>query len=276
MKENIIIGNSNNTESNDNNLPLVYSSGGVWKMNKNYLLKRRDYDKYLLLYTISGEGQLSYEGSEYRLLPGTAFLIDCKQFHIYGTAGEWWEFAFVHFETEYLKNYIDALYRQYHTVFRIADGKLMEHLMRSLISLFQGYQNAASHQAFGLMAQLLGMLYASVEQIDKRAQISTYTVSVIRIIEAHYAEKLTLDRIAREAGHSKYYLAHQFRDDMGMAIYGYLTLFRISKSKLLLQNTNMSVAAIAEQVGFNGVSNFIRTFSEYEGTTPHQYRKRWL
>jgi len=147
--------------------------------------------------------------------------------------------------------------------------------MRAVISLCQVYNTAARHQAFGLLAQLLGMLYVAAEQPNNSKQISDYTNSALRIIENQYAKKLTLDRIAREAGCSKYYLSHQFKADMGISIYGYLTFVRIRKSKLLLQSTNLSVADIAEQVGFVGVSNFIRTFSAQESMTPHQYRKQW-
>ena len=126
-----------------------------------------------------------------------------------------------------------------------------------------------------ILAQLLGMLYKAGEQKNRDSRISESADTVLRIIEKRYPEKLTLDSIARTAGQSKFYLAHRFKAEMGMTIYGYLTLFRISKSKVLLQNTNLPVSAIAEQVGFSGTSNFIRTFSACEAMTPHQYRKQW-
>jgi len=126
-----------------------------------------------------------------------------------------------------------------------------------------------------MIADILGILHTDAQNTDNQKPIREETTHVIEIIEDYHSEKLTLDRIAREIGCSKYYLAHQFKNDTGIAIYAYLTLFRISKAKGLLENTNMSVESISEQVGFASVSNFIRTFSEYETTTPYQYRKRW-
>ena len=275
MQEYVRIEENKKSEEQKSIVPLRFVSGGIWRKGKEYFLERRNYNHYLLLYTMGGEGYLSYDGLEYQLLPGTAFLIDCSKFQSYRTAGEVWEFAFVHFDTECMIEYVEELYHPGGVVFEIADGKQMESRMREVITLFQGYHRAAAHQAFGLLAQLLGMLYAASEHSNTDRQIGEDTGRVIRIIEERYPEKLTLDSLARETGHSKYYLAHQFKADMGIAVYGYLTLYRISKSKLLLQNTNLSVAEIAEQVGFTGVSNFIRTFSEYEGITPHQYRKQW-
>ena len=255
--------------------PLHYLSGGVWKQDETYLVKRRNYAAYLLLYTIGGEGLLSYDGEEYRLTAGTAFLIDCRREQMYRTVGRQWEFVFVHFDTEVLGDYVDGLYVKHGAVFHMADGSALESCMREAVSPLMMSGSAAEHRAFGLLAEMLGMLYASAEEADRSVRISSHTVSVIRLIEERYAEKLTLDVIAQQARYSKYYLAHRFKQDMGISVYEYLTLFRIGRSKLLLLNTSLSVAEIAVQTGFAGVSNFIRTFSEYESITPHQYRKQW-
>ena len=255
--------------------PLRLTGGSVWDQGKDYSLERRNHNVYLLLYTIGGEGYLLYEGKEHRLLPGTAFLIDCRRYQVYRTVGERWKFAFIHFDTDQLRSYVDGLYERYGAVFTMPDVRLMESRMRDVIALFNGYDRMAEHRAFGLMAQLLAMLYEAGDQTESSARISETTDGVIRLIEARYAEKLTLEDMARAVGLSKYYLARRFKEELGMTLYGYLTLYRISRSKILLQNTDLSVADIAEQVGFSGTSNFIRTFSEYESLTPHQYRRQW-
>lgn len=275
MQEKGKIGRINSLNMDQKGLPLQFWTGDVWDMGPDYTLERRGYDHYLLLYTMSGAGYLFYEEKEYQLLPGMAFLIDCSRFQVYRTAADRWEFAFIHFDTVCMREYVDTLCAHYGPVFSIPDGSQMENRMRAVIALFRGYNRMAGHEAFGLLAQLLGMLYAAGEQKDRDSRISESADSVLRIIEKQYPEKLTLDSIARAVGQSKYYLAHRFKTEMGMTIYGYLTLFRISKSKILLQNTNLPVSDIAEQVGFSGVSNFIRTFSSYEAMTPHQYRKQW-
>lgn len=256
-------------------VPLRFVSGDVWSQDENYGVRRRNHPFYLLLYTTAGEGYLSYEGREYPLLPGTAFLIDCMQEQIYHTVGKRWDFVFIHFVADGMKEYVDRLYRDHGVVFSIPDGGAMERNMREAISAAGGYSAAAPHRAFGLLAEILSMLYASAEDADRSLRISPHTESILKIIEEHYAEKLTLDLIAQQASYSKYYLAHQFKADMGISVCEYLTLFRIGKSKLLLINTNLSVAEVAAGVGFLSVSNFIRTFSQYETITPHRYRMQW-
>lgn len=255
--------------------PLRYTSGDVWTEDESYIVRRRNYDIYLLLYTIGGEGRLTYGEREYPLTPGTAFLIDCREEQIYRTARESWNFVFIHFDTEILKGYVDRLCFTHGPVFRLQDGNTLENLMRAAISIFREDSPAALHRTFGLLAEILSLLYASAEETETSFRISPQTEAVLRLIDRRCADRLTLDEIARQVGYSKYYLAHHFKRDMGVSVYEYLTLLRISKSKLLLLNTNLSVADIASGVGFSSVSNFIRTFSQYEMITPHKYRKQW-
>ncbi len=255
--------------------PLHFLSGGVWRMEASYCVKRRNYGSYLLLYTMDGEGLLSYEEEEHRLLRGTVFLIDCNRYQMYRTAGEHWTFAYVHFTADALRPYVDALYQKHGAVFHPADAAAVESGIRAALECFHGYHAAAEQRAFGWLAEVLGLLYASAE-MESGVRVGEYTREVFRVMEEHYTEKLTLDDIARRIRCSKFYLAHRFREEVGVSVYEYLTLFRLSKSKLLLQNTNLSVAEIAEQTGFSSVSNFIKTFAKYETLTPLQYRRQWM
>ena len=233
---------------------------------------------YLLLYTMEGEGLLVYGGKEHRLSKGRFFLIDCMYYQIYATAGNYWKFCWIHFRAKELKGYVDELYQKYGPVFVPDNPEWTERRICEINSLFQGYHPAAKYRVVGMLTDLFSMLYAQYAQadsIDGSEQISEDSVMVMNLMEETYKRKISLDEIASKVGRSKYYLAHQFKRDTGMSIYAYLTLLRISKSKVLLQNTNIQVAEIAEEVGFNSASNFIRTFAEYEGITPNQYRKQW-
>ncbi len=256
-------------------VPLCYVSGGVWRRDGSYSLKRRNSDMYLLLYTTGGEGRLSYEGEEHTLLPGTAFLIDCRREQAYSTVGDLWEFAYIHFTAQGMRDYVETLYRSYGAVFHVTDGDVMESRMRTVIELFHSYEASAVHQAFGQLAVLLGMLYTAAEK-KNGMRPSELTSAVLAVLEERYAEKLTLDEIARQMKYSKYYLAHRFKTEMKLPLHEYLTLLRITKSKLLLQSTDMPVAEIAHSTGFAGTSNYIRTFFAYESMTPLQYRKRTI
>ncbi|GMQ57511.1 hypothetical protein AN1V17_19060 [Vallitalea sediminicola] len=48
---------------------------------------------------------------------------------------------------------------------------------------------------------------------------------------------------------------------------------KIEKAKDLLVSTKMTINQIAEEVGYNNVTSFIRRFKQLIGTTPGRYRK---
>lgn len=266
-----------NRNWNDNqSSPLHFVSGGIWKTDSSYSMKRQNRNDYLFLYTISGEGHLTYKEQEYSLLPNTAFLIDCNLFHAYQTVKENWSFAYFHFRADSLKEYVSHLCSKDHILFRIPADVFMENRIRSLLSLFQTYNTAANHQAFAQIADLLALLYRIRLENNPSKQISPYTNLIIDLIEKRYAEKLTLDEIAKALNYNKFYLSHCFKNDMGLSIYEYLTRTRITKSKILLENTNLPISAIAVRVGYDSISNYVKTFSKYETVSPNRYRKQLL
>ena len=60
---------------------------------------------------------------------------------------------------------------------------------------------------------------------------------------------------------------------MGQNYSTYLTLLKMDWAKELLLTTDMSVAEISENLGFNEAGYFIKLFKKHEGITPNLYRK---
>lgn len=59
----------------------------------------------------------------------------------------------------------------------------------------------------------------------------------------------------------------------GMRFREYLVSLRIEHAKLLLLNTSLPIASVAEMSGYPNVSYFNRSFKEATNRTPSQYRK---
>jgi AraC-like DNA-binding protein len=52
----------------------------------------------------------------------------------------------------------------------------------------------------------------------------------------------------------------------------YVTRVRHRKAKEMLLTTDNDIAVIADEVGYQSASYFIRVFKEFEDMTPKQYR----
>ena len=53
-----------------------------------------------------------------------------------------------------------------------------------------------------------------------------------------------------------------------------ISIRRVEAAKLLLLKENMSIAEIAEKVGFSDYNYFTKIFKKISGVTPSQYRKQ--
>lgn len=78
--------------------------------------------------------------------------------------------------------------------------------------------------------------------------------------------------LAMQVGINQCYLKKGFKDLYDTSIYAFVQEQRIIKAKLLLKNTNYSIATIAEMIGFSNPSNFSNAFKNYTGVLPSEIR----
>ncbi len=104
---------------------------------------------------------------------------------------------------------------------------------------------------------------------DKPASI----VRAIQYVEDNLCERISLDTLAKEANMSKYHFCRLFAQHMGLTPIQFTAFFRIERAKELLKRGDLTVSAIALQVGFNDLGPFLRQFKKITGLTPSAYKK---
>ncbi len=98
---------------------------------------------------------------------------------------------------------------------------------------------------------------------------------ILAYIHQHYAQRLTLDEIAREVGLCKSECCRFFKRQMGSSLFQYILDYRVGKSLALLRQ-GCSVNEAAAQTGFPDPSYFSKVFREKTGRAPSQYRREAL
>ena len=101
-----------------------------------------------------------------------------------------------------------------------------------------------------------------------------YSEQIMRWIERHFAEDVSLERIAEAIHLSKYYVSRVFRAETGGSLTDYVTARRIKQACRLLQTTTMPIEKVGAEVGLPDVSYFIQLFRKAVGTTPLKYRNQ--
>lgn len=107
-------------------------------------------------------------------------------------------------------------------------------------------------------------------------RINQYVALIKHYIHQNFRDPITLDELAQVANINKYYLAHIFKDDVGVSPIGYLNQKRIQEAKTLLETTNYTISEIARFNGFSSQSFFSQAFKRETGMTPSTYRKQNL
>ncbi|WP_163538530.1 helix-turn-helix domain-containing protein [Gracilibacillus sp. YIM 98692] len=142
-----------------------------------------------------------------------------------------------------------------------------------MITHYQDFHSLQEIQSW-LLNDIISPLIESVEARDdsKNKRISD---KMIRFIQDHFNQDLSLDMIAAELHYNPNYLSSIFQKETGYSFSEYLLRYRLNKAKEWLTTTDMSVKNIAEQLQYNNSQNFIRSFRKLEGITPGKYRSQY-
>lgn len=97
---------------------------------------------------------------------------------------------------------------------------------------------------------------------------------IVRYINDHYMEELSLHLLADKFYISPYYLSRSFKEATGFAFVEYVNSVRIKEAKKLLESSSLKVNLIARKVGFGSVTHFGRVFRAVTGHSPLYYRRK--
>lgn len=99
-------------------------------------------------------------------------------------------------------------------------------------------------------------------------------VASLRLLERQRNEPLSLRDLARAARLSPYHFLRTFKAVTGVTPHQWLLRARLRDAARRLATTNDPVTDVAFDVGFEDLSNFIRSFRSEFGLSPRRYRAR--
>lgn len=115
--------------------------------------------------------------------------------------------------------------------------------------------------------------HASWAIVHRPSALAASNVHRVRdLIDAQYAQDLSIDELAAAAGLSPYHLMRQFRRHIGLPIHAYQIQRRIEASKRLLAS-GLAVVEVALEVGFADQSHFSKRFKDLVGASPASYQR---
>ena len=99
-----------------------------------------------------------------------------------------------------------------------------------------------------------------------------YLLRAKDLVDARYAEPITIDDLAAAAGLSRAHFSRMFTRTFGGSPRSYLQTRRLERAAALLRHTDRSVADICVMVGLQSLGSFTTSFSRVYGKPPAAYR----
>ena len=156
-----------------------------------------------------------------------------------------------------------------------------------LFSLAQSLTSCVAYQAPELYADAAARLFAihillksgTLKNEDLARNVGNDLTDrrlarVIDFMHHHFAQEITLDQLAREAGISRFHFVRLFRKRLLVTPHRYLVGLRLDHAKFLLRTTDLDINAVARACGYTHSGRFAAAFQAAFALHPSQFRRQ--
>jgi AraC-like DNA-binding protein len=144
-------------------------------------------------------------------------------------------------------------------------------LLAGVEAAFEDERGALEEAALGLAAATLRSS-RDVRPVPVTARDERVAAETARLLEASFDRGHTLAALARRAGMSRFHFLRVFRHATGATPHQFLLQLRLREAARMLRRTDAPVTDVAYGVGFQDLSNFVRSFGAAFGASPSRYR----
>ena len=170
-------------------------------------------------------------------------------------------------EMLYIKNYIDS--QKY-------DTSYLKNLFMSISKAYESTDEWSDTEISSYITLMFIYLLKnnSISKKEPDTKASAFCSDVLKYIALHYSENITSSDVSRALSYSQGYFCRKFLQNFGQSFSDYLNMYRVSMSKIFLENSNSTVSEVAYNCGFNSADYFAKCFKKIVGILPSEYKKR--
>jgi len=150
---------------------------------------------------------------------------------------------------------------------------LFDNLARTLCGRRQGFEVSVIAQLLSILSSLF---HGVNDQPGGSVAHTDHVERALGFIASHYHQHITVAGIAAHLGLHRSYFSELFHRATGSTVQDYLVTYRMERAKELLTHTGDSVSEIANSVGYVNYFSFLKGFKAATGSTPSEYRERFL
>lgn len=256
-----------------NNLFYILNYGSI-EAKYPYSLSANSLESYLLLYTISGEGQFIYNNQTYSLTKNSLVFINClKGFHVKVAGSSTWSYQRLYLNGSHLPFLYSKYMKSSNPVHQYIPSSNLPDFFMKLINYIK-LEDPDELVCSALIDTLLTNLVVEKNSCNLDTSIPKYIIQVRDLFDTEYFNNFDLNDLSIRFNVSKYTLSREFSKCFGISPIEYLIRNRIKIAKELLVNTNYTISEVSLRIGIFNTTHFINLFKKNTGITPLQYRKQ--
>ncbi len=159
----------------------------------------------------------------------------------------------------------------------VSTGKFLSPVIRPALPDLRERLKDAKSNPFRMRSILyeLAAIYAEGEAAPQLSMENGALVSkIVAYVSDHYAERLTLEKMAQDLGYSYRYMSGVVNRFFKLPFPHVVNRYRVNHACELLAGGGEQVTDIALLCGFGSIRNFNRSFKAQMGVSPGEYRKK--
>ncbi|WP_368250789.1 AraC family transcriptional regulator [Enterococcus sp. 2201sp1_2201st1_B8_2201SCRN_220225] len=165
----------------------------------------------------------------------------------------------------------------------ILDQSANQEILKIIYQIIDVYIEHKSGTEFLIRGNLFLMFYYLFQQLEttkiprlvKEDTLDYRFKCLIDYVRKNYQETITLDDAAQLLNLHPGYFCKLFKKEFGCTFSTYVRRYRLSKAKLLLRTTQLSIIDIGYACGFTSNQYFSTAFTKEFQLSPSNYRKKY-
>lgn len=228
-----------------------------------------------ILYCKKGKGCLKYGKETVDIIPGDIFLMPRHTEHEYFPYQRKWEVRWIIFDGNNVVSIMKELGLDKPTVVHTDDLSALQKLFDKIFITLKSDKIYGNYLCSGLTYQFIMEFHRlSLNRLSSAGNIKNEIVmSALNYIEDNFKNDFSVKDLALISGVSQQYLGRIFRQIMNTSPVEYIIDRRVREAKILLIETDKSIAEISQLCGFSNPGYFCTVFKKTENIAPIVYRK---
>jgi len=150
---------------------------------------------------------------------------------------------------------------------------VISHDIKSLISIFSATHISDIYATREKVINLLNYILLEIKDILDFDSNNKHIIEIIKYINEHIAEPLSLSDVSENVNLSKEYTSHIFKKETGKTVTDYINERKLIIAKEIILGTGYPLTDVSDRLGYENYSYFSKVFKKQFGISPRALRK---